>query len=229
VSSDVGVYDVAGELRAESVSGDVTVSNAENFLLAKSVSGAVTIQSATSQKEPEIGSVSGDVRVSELSARGVTVSSVSGDVVLTDADCERASVESVSGAIRYGGNLAPGGRYEFQSHSGSVVFQIANEIGFELAAKTFSGRMRVISRSRPMWKGAGRVTSVVSMVTEALWSRPPRSAGTCPSPRNRALFSRLEASFHDTVEMRVHVDTPQVLRSRADTERQKRIGRVTSR
>ena len=139
VSGDVGLHDVTGEIRAESVSGDVTVANAGNLLLAKSVSGDVTIQSATSQKEPEISSVSGDVLVSGLSARGVTVNSVSGDVVLTDTDCERASVESMSGAIRYGGNIAPRGRYEFQSHSGNVELQIANEIGFELAAKTFSG------------------------------------------------------------------------------------------
>jgi DUF4097 and DUF4098 domain-containing protein YvlB len=155
VSGDVSVHDVTGEIRAESVSGDVTVSNAGNLLLAKSVSGDLTIQSATSREEPEISSVSGDVVVSELSARGVTVSSVSGDVVLTDADCERASLESMSGAIRYGGTIAPGGRYEFQSHSGNVELRIANDIGFELEAKTFSGRIESDFPVTPNAEGLG--------------------------------------------------------------------------
>jgi DUF4097 and DUF4098 domain-containing protein YvlB len=155
VSGDVGVHDVTGEIRAETVSGDVTVGNAGNLLIAKTVSGDLTIQSATSQKEPEISSVSGDLLVSELSARAVTVSSVSGDVVLTDADCERASVESMSGTIRYGGQLAPRGRYEFQSHSGDVELRIANEIGFELAAKTFSGSIESDFPVTPKGEGHG--------------------------------------------------------------------------
>jgi DUF4097 and DUF4098 domain-containing protein YvlB len=142
VSGDVGVHDVAGYVRAESVSGGITVTNAGNLLLAKSVSGEVTIQSATSQKEPEIASVSGEVSVSQLRAEGVTVSNVSGGVIFTDTDCGSAVVESVSGGIRYGGNLARGGRYEFESHSGNVRLQIANEVGFELEAETFSGTIK---------------------------------------------------------------------------------------
>ena len=48
-------------------------------------------------------------------------------------------MESVSGDIRYSGTFADGGHYEFQSHSGDVQIYIANDIGFELAAETFSG------------------------------------------------------------------------------------------
>ena len=154
VSGDVDVHYVSGEVRAESVSGDVTVSNLDNLLVAESVSGDLAVQSATSQEELELSSVSGDVLVNDLSARGVVVSSVSGDAVLARANCERASVESVSGEIRYGGSLAANGRYEFQSHSGSVQIQIANEIGFELAATSFSGE---IESDFPITPSSGRV------------------------------------------------------------------------
>ena len=139
VSGDVHVADVGGELEAESVSGDVTVNNAENLLVAQSISGEVTVESAASLEDPEIASVSGDVQVTGLKAREVEVSSVSGDVILTYADCERAAMESVSGDIRYSGTFAKGGRYEFESHSGDVQIFIANDIGFELTAETFSG------------------------------------------------------------------------------------------
>ena len=124
---------------AESVSGDVTVTNAGNLLVAQSVSGEVTVETAASREDPEIGSVSGDVQVTGRKAREVEVSSVSGDVILTHADCERAAMESVSGDIRYSGTFAKGGRYEFESHSGDVQIYIANDIGFELTAETFSG------------------------------------------------------------------------------------------
>ncbi len=139
VSGDVQVSDVSGELEAESVSGDVTVTKAENLLVATSVSGDVTVEGAASREDPEIGSVSGDVQVTGLKAREVEVSSVSGDVILTHAECERAAMESVSGDIRYSGTFAKGGRYEFESHSGDIRIYIANDVGFELAAETFSG------------------------------------------------------------------------------------------
>lgn len=139
VSGDVVVENVGGELEAESVSGDVTVTKVENLLVATSVSGDVTVEGAASREDPEIGSVSGDVQVTGLKAREVEVSSVSGDVILTHTECERAAMESVSGDIRYSGTFAKGGRYEFESHSGDIRIYIANDIGFELAAETFSG------------------------------------------------------------------------------------------
>ena len=155
VSGDVSVSAVGGEVRAESVSGDVTVMNTENLLLVKSVSGDVKVQSAGSLEDAEISSVSGDVHVDGLKARGAEVSSVSGDVALDDAHCERAMLESVSGDIRYSGTLAESGRYEFQSHSGNVRLHIANEIGFELAAKSFSGE---IESDFPVTLSSGRVS-----------------------------------------------------------------------
>lgn len=139
MSGDVDVENVGGELEAESVSGDVTVTKAENLLVATSVSGDVTVEGAASREDPEIGSVSGNVQVTGLKAREVEVSSVSGDVILTHIECERAAMESVSGDIRYSGTFAKAGRYEFESHSGDIHIYIANDVGFELAAETFSG------------------------------------------------------------------------------------------
>ena len=53
-----------------------------------------------------------------------------------------------------------GGRYEFRSHSGDVLIQLANDIGFELAAETFSGEIESgeIESTFPVTPSGGRVS-----------------------------------------------------------------------
>lgn len=142
VSGDVRVTNVRGELRAESVSGNVVTSGATRVALVKSVSGDVEITDAASEREVTLSTVSGDATVRRLKARALDVGSVSGDVLLTDVTCERATVRAVSGDIEYTGPLARGGRYEMNTHSGSVRLAIAGNTGFELEATTFSGGVR---------------------------------------------------------------------------------------
>ena len=48
-----------------------------------------------------------------------------------------------------------GGRYEFRSHSGDVLIQLANDIGFELAAETFGSE---IGSAFPVTPSGGRVS-----------------------------------------------------------------------
>ena len=77
-----------------------------------------------------------------MKARGLDLGSVSGDVLLTDVTCERLTIKSVSGSVEYAGAITRNGRYEINSHSGTVRLQLANPSGFELNANSFSGSIR---------------------------------------------------------------------------------------
>ena len=139
VSGDVKVTGVQGSVRVEAVSGDITASGTTRLETAKSVSGNVTLTDAGSDGDITIGSVSGNLRARGLKSRGVEVSTVSGDVTLTNISCERLGAKSLSGGVEYDGSLARSGRYNLNSHSGSVRLILANPTGFELDANTFSG------------------------------------------------------------------------------------------
>src|SRR2546422_320874 len=77
-------------------------------------------------------------------ATGATTQSrtVSGDVVLTNVTCDRLGVKSVSGNIEYSGTLARNGRYDVNTHSGTVRLTLSGSTGFELTGTTFSGSIR---------------------------------------------------------------------------------------
>jgi DUF4097 and DUF4098 domain-containing protein YvlB len=89
-----------------------------------------------------LSSVSGTVTASGLKARSVECGSVSGNIELSGVQAERLHAKSVSGDIGFGAVLAPGGRYEFGSHSGNIRVILASDAGFELDASTFSGSVR---------------------------------------------------------------------------------------
>jgi DUF4097 and DUF4098 domain-containing protein YvlB len=142
VSGSIKVTGVHGELRAETVSGNVTTSDTPKLENAKSVSGDISLTGAASDGDLTAASVSGNVIARGLKARGLDLGSVSGDIILTDVTCDRLSVKSVSGNLEYSGGIARTGRYEFNSHSGTVRLMLANPAGFELTASSFSGSIR---------------------------------------------------------------------------------------
>jgi DUF4097 and DUF4098 domain-containing protein YvlB len=142
VSGDLRITNVKGELRAESVSGDVITSGATRLSLAKSVSGDIDVTNAAAEGEVSVSSVSGTVTARGVKARALELGSVSGDVLVTDVTCDRAVVKTVSGNLEYNGALARNGRYEMSAHSGNVRLAISGTTGFEVEATTFSGDVR---------------------------------------------------------------------------------------
>lgn len=142
VSGSIRVTGVRGAIRAESVSGEVTASDTPKLESAKSVSGDVSIAGVSVDGELTVGSVSGNVTARNVKVHGLDLASVSGDVRITDAACDRLGVKSVSGSIEYAGTIGKAGRYDINTHSGSVRLTLANPPGFELNASTFSGSVR---------------------------------------------------------------------------------------
>ena len=142
VSGSVKVTGVHGSLRAEPVSGDVTITDAPRLEGAKTVSGDLSLTGVTADGDLTASSVSGNVRAKGLKARGLDLGSVSGDINVSDVTCERLGVKSVSGSVEYAGGIARGGRYEINTHSGTVRLLLANPAGFELNGNSFSGSIR---------------------------------------------------------------------------------------
>jgi DUF4097 and DUF4098 domain-containing protein YvlB len=142
VSGSVTVTGVRGAVRAETVSGNVTTTDTPRLEQAKSVSGDVSLTGAASDGDLAAGSVSGHITAKGLKARGLDLGSVSGDVLLTDVTCDRLAVKSVSGNVEYSGAIVRNGRYDINSHSGTVRLTFANPVGFELNANSFSGSIR---------------------------------------------------------------------------------------
>jgi len=141
VSGDIRLEKVQGETRVESVSGDLTLTGIERLLRAKTVSGDLTV-SGSGGDVVTGGTVSGDLIAKGLKANACDLQSVSGDVTVTESLCRRAQLRSISGGIEYAGQLAAGGRYEFNSHSGDVRLSVPDGSGFELVANTFSGQLQ---------------------------------------------------------------------------------------
>ena len=142
VSGDVSCKDITGDVAIESVSGSVRIANGGRVAAAKSVSGNVEITDTEIEGQVEASSVSGNVMMRNLKARGLEVGSVSGNVILQDVTADRVEGQTVSGDVEFSGTLARGGRYELSSHSGSVQVAVAGGTGFELEATSFSGSVR---------------------------------------------------------------------------------------
>lgn len=142
VSGDIKITGVQGVVRAETVSGSVTAVKAPHVDRAKSVSGDVDLSDVTSDGDLAAGSVSGSVHAKGLKTRSLDLNTVSGDVTLINVTCDRVGIRSVSGNVEYDGPLARSGRYDFNSHSGTVRLAIGVGTGFELNASSFSGSIR---------------------------------------------------------------------------------------
>jgi DUF4097 and DUF4098 domain-containing protein YvlB len=141
ISGNVTVTGVQGVVHAESVSGTVS-SSATPKLAAKTVSGDVELVNAPADADLAANTISGNIRAKGLKIRTLDLGSVSGDVALTDIACDRLGVKSISGSVEFAGTLGKSGRYDINSHSGNIRLSLTGNTGFELNANSFSGSIR---------------------------------------------------------------------------------------
>jgi DUF4097 and DUF4098 domain-containing protein YvlB len=137
VSGDLSARGAKGEVEARSVSGGVEIEDAGRVSL-ESVSGDV--RAARVNGEARAHSVSGEVTVTDVSG-DLDVESVSGDVTLRGTRARVARVETVSGDVTYDGSVDPAGRYDFNSHSGTLRLVLPSNTNATLALQTFSGEI----------------------------------------------------------------------------------------
>jgi DUF4097 and DUF4098 domain-containing protein YvlB len=174
ISGSIRVSDIKGDISANSISGTVRVANGGRIAAAKSISGDVEIIDTQTDGAIEVQSVSGGVTLRKVAARRIDIGSVSGSVAVQDITCDRVEAHSFSGGVEFGGSLAKGGRYEFNSHSCDVRVVLAGSTGFELEASSFSGNIRSdlpiklqgdVGRRRSMQGVYGDGSAVLSVTT----------------------------------------------------------------
>lgn len=154
VSGDVTASGSQGEIEASSVSGDVDVTGGVREVSVQSVSGSVHAAQVNGNLRAE--SVSGAVRVETVSGN-VEASSVSGSIRLIGIQSKDVRTETVSGGVVYSGSIEPGGRYSFDSHSGTVRLNIPRGAGAQFSVETFSGDVTTdFTVTVPPGSGRGR-------------------------------------------------------------------------
>lgn len=141
-SGDVRVSNVHGAVRLETISGNVMTSGVPHVEAAKSVSGNVDLADTSVDGDLVATTLSGHVRARGVTARGLQLGSVSGNVTVSDVHCDRVDVKSVSGNVEFAGTLTKSGRYDMHSHSGTIRLTLSGNTGFELNASSFSGSVR---------------------------------------------------------------------------------------
>jgi DUF4097 and DUF4098 domain-containing protein YvlB len=141
ISGSVTVTGVQGAVHAETISGTLQTSGTPK-LTAKTVSGDLELVNAPTDAELSATTISGTIRAKGLKVLTLDLGSVSGDLFVTDIACDRLGVKSVSGSVEFAGTLGKGGRYDINSHSGTIRLALAGNTGFELNANSFSGSIR---------------------------------------------------------------------------------------
>ncbi len=136
VSGDGAVYDLEGDVRAQSMSGDVAVRNVRGTLFARSVSGDVVVR-GSALHEMSVETVSGDAVIeSPLDAEGTySARTTSGDLSLRVPEDQRMTVvfRSLSGDISarlpHENKRQGWGRTEVAINSGGVLFEVTSTSG----------------------------------------------------------------------------------------------------
>jgi DUF4097 and DUF4098 domain-containing protein YvlB len=159
LSGDVTVSDIKGELSLVTTSGNVSVSNAGRVTAARSTSGDVQVTSTTSENAIELTTVSGSVTARQVKAPRLQLETVSGKVIMQDVDAPRLDAQSITGDVEFTSRLAKNGRYDFNSHGGTVRIVVVGDTGFEFDANSFSGNVRseITLKEEPGSSGSGRM------------------------------------------------------------------------
>jgi DUF4097 and DUF4098 domain-containing protein YvlB len=139
VAGRIHVSGLKGEVSARAVSGAVDIAACAHVTSVHTVSGVATLTDVQSEGDIEVEGISSELRLSNIKARRVTAGIVSGTISARDVQADGATLTSVSGNIEYSGSVSPKGRYEFKALSGNVRIGVIG--GFDLEAKTFSGRV----------------------------------------------------------------------------------------
>src|SRR5215831_6563993 len=142
VSGRVRVDGVKGSIRLASVSGNITSANTPQVEYLRTVSGEIVLGSISHDGTLSVSSVSGNIALNGVKTRTLDLNTVSGEIRLRDAAIEALTAKSLSGGFEYSGTLEKSGRYDVNSHSGSVRFSLGDNTGFELNAGSFSGSIR---------------------------------------------------------------------------------------
>lgn len=136
ISGGINASGVHGGIDANTVSGAVAVRDAAASVAIESVSGNVTVVDVAGDVRAE--AVSGTITVSGV-AGTVSAENVSGRTEVSNVRGTRVRAGAVSGDVTFTGVLNPAGRYDFHTHSGRLVLQLAGGASAAVNVDTYSG------------------------------------------------------------------------------------------
>ncbi|MGB7924973.1 MAG: DUF4097 family beta strand repeat-containing protein [Pyrinomonadaceae bacterium] len=139
---EIEVADVA-DARLETLSGYVAMRHIGRRVEASSVSGDVSLDG--SGGPVRLRSISGSIEASNARTLDATddfeANTVSGDVMLSQVAHSRVEARTVSGIVSMKGPLARGGRYDFKTTSGDMMFTLPDDSSFRISARIPQGEI----------------------------------------------------------------------------------------
>ncbi|NQT79734.1 MAG: DUF4097 family beta strand repeat protein [Candidatus Aminicenantes bacterium] len=139
VSGSVTLEEIGGTVKASVTSGKLVVTKASKGVDCETVSGSLKVQDI--KGNVYLKTVSGGITAERI--RGSIKANVtSGSINLIDvSEANEVEAKVLSGTVTYKGSINRDGRYTLKSHSGSIKMTLPSDSGFDLVAKTFSGRI----------------------------------------------------------------------------------------
>lgn len=137
VSGSVEASDIGGLFEGNNTSGKMIVARIGGGVDCRVVSGGIQVSDV--KGDADLKTVSGNITASRIKG-SIDAETTSGNVTLTEiAEPKTVRAKVLSGKIAYDGQIVAGGKYSFESLSGSVQVSIPASAGFDLEAETFSG------------------------------------------------------------------------------------------
>src|SRR5262245_57688452 len=135
-SAAIDVRDVAGRVKAESVSGTITVAGKSEEVDVESVSGAISIVGPARRVRASGTNASVAIR----GASGVVdAESVNGTLEVAGAEFQEVRLETVNGALRFDGALTPGAALDVETVNGSIELRLPAAIGADFTISSYGG------------------------------------------------------------------------------------------
>jgi hypothetical protein len=166
LDGDCEIQTTSGDLKLRETKGDVEINSTSSDVLVDNVRGNVNVQSTSG--ETEAYWLTGKLQITKTSG-GVRVESVSGDIDInaTSGNIEIQQregglfVSTASGDVHVRSELAKGQRYEVETISGNITFEVPAEMKGDVRLATVSGSINtdlaVEVRSFSRYRLEGRV------------------------------------------------------------------------
>jgi hypothetical protein len=143
--SDITITGVA-RAYAGSQNGDIAVEHVAQLVEAGSVGGSISLRDSSGRVN--LSSAGGGIEVFNVRAEAdedtLEVGTVSGDIQLDQVSTPKVTAKTVNGTLMMSGPLARKGNYAFTSVTGDMVLTMPSDASFKLNAKV-SGRHVIVS------------------------------------------------------------------------------------
>ncbi len=120
-----------GALHAERLTGDLTLEGGSGPVEVRDIADA----------HVHVRTLNGPVTLFNVRDGHVEVTSLAGDVTMTNVEGPLVEINSNSGKIRYDGDFASGGHYNFTSHTGDIEATAPAAASIDVTARSIRGQV----------------------------------------------------------------------------------------